>query len=84
MWYSEHMAKGSHHPNQAAPQCVPCNYSKDMSKLWWPMAKGCPCKPEDICAADGTGTISKPGKPCGMPRCTVTRLPILLLIVIAS
>ena len=69
MWYSEHMAKASSHPNQASPQCVPCNYTKDVTQLRWPMPRGCPCRPEDLCNADKAGTFSKHGRPCGMPRC---------------
>ncbi len=68
MWYSGHMAKASSHPNQESPECVPCNYSKDTSKLPWPMPRGCPCKPEDLCKADTVGTLNKHGTPCGMPR----------------
>ena len=30
------------------------------------MAKGCPCKPENVCMDAGTNLLSKPDKPCGM------------------
>lgn len=75
MWYSEHMAKASSHPNQASPQCVPCNYSKDTSKLPWPLPRGCPCKPEDLCKADAVGTLNKHSRPCGMPRYSAPSTP---------
>ncbi|CAK0783338.1 hypothetical protein CVIRNUC_006537 [Coccomyxa viridis] len=68
MWYSEHMAKKSRHPHQGSPQCVPCNYTKDRGRLSWPMPRGCPCTPEDLCKAAPSGTLKRPGKPCSAPR----------------
>ena len=65
MWYSQHMAKASHHPHQGAPQCAPCNYSKSTAHLPMPMPKGCPCTPQILCMAGGT---ARPGKPCGLPK----------------
>ena len=69
VWYRGLKSEHGFHPSPAAPQCVPCNYPEErLNRLPLPKARGCPCTPAAICAADATGTLSKPPRPCGMPR----------------
>jgi hypothetical protein len=73
MWFSYPTSDQAYHPCAAAPACVPCGYPQErLTRLPFPMARGCPCTPEAICAADATGALNKPPKPCGMPRSPAT------------
>lgn len=55
----KHGTSDTHHPNQAAPLCAPCNYARNTSELPFPQPNGCPCTPELLCAADHKGMAPK-------------------------
>ncbi|BDA47330.1 hypothetical protein COCOBI_10-1760 [Coccomyxa sp. Obi] len=69
MWYADSNFGGAFHPHPKAPLCQPCSYPHNISELEFPMPKGCPCRPADLCTADTLGLFPNTSEGiCGVPK----------------